>query len=259
MVGCPSKSRYDRGRVPADQRGEVQLGRQRHRGEDADHGEPATTQPDLCLRTGGADAEPFGGGRAEHHRRIAGGGRVEPGTAGHARPDGVEQFQVRRPDTDATGLGGRDPIAAVHIRVGQLRRSRRPAGPGRSGRSSPPTPPATGRRRRRGLARRDGEQVGAERGERAGPVRPATRTRCRPPRSSRRCRWRCPARRGTPAVAGYAARRRRPGGRHAVAAGPAPTWLVGSAPVCVWKMSVSPGPSHGNADLGPNSRVGDSG
>ena len=148
-----------------------------------------------------------GRGRAEHHGRVPGGGRVQPGAVGQLGADRAGQVEV----------GGRAPRCRRSPPPGCGRcgtpgrrrpcRSRRPAAPGRSGRSSPPTRRAAWRRSPNMVsARADGQQVGAERGRVAVAGRPGWTRRCRPPRSSRRCRSRCPARTGTPAAAGRAAR-----------------------------------------------------
>src|SRR4029453_15345899 len=95
----------------ADQRGPVQLGRQRHRRQDADHGEPAAPEPHLAA--GLVDAQLGRGGRAEHGGGGGGGGGGGPGALGRGGPPPLREFEVGGGDADPAGLLGGDVVVAV--------------------------------------------------------------------------------------------------------------------------------------------------
>ena len=157
----------------AHQCGLVDLRRQRHWPQDADHGEILAAQVDLGSRLDAIDPEGPRGHRAQHDGRIAPGRRVEERSVGHAAAERAEQ----------PGLGGEHGDAAAvdggHQGCPQHGRSRHvPDRRHRLDRRDVPDH-GLGRQRQRGgraigaLAGGDREQVGlgAELAEQIGPGR----------------------------------------------------------------------------------------
>src|SRR4029453_18466711 len=73
----------------ADQRGAVQFRRQRHRIQDADHGDPPAPPPHLAADA--VDAQLGRGGGAKHGGRVAGGGGIQPAALGQGGADRLWQ------------------------------------------------------------------------------------------------------------------------------------------------------------------------
>ena len=63
------------------------------------------------------DAQPFGGGRAEHRDRLAGGALVEPGAACDAGVEDGQQVQAGGLHLEAAGVAHRDHRVAVDVLV----------------------------------------------------------------------------------------------------------------------------------------------
>src|SRR5262249_42244341 len=72
----------------------------------ADEGEPRAAEPHLGAGGGAGHAEALGGHRPEHHRRVPGGGLVEPGAAGQVRAHGGGQVGPRGEHRQVAGLVG---------------------------------------------------------------------------------------------------------------------------------------------------------
>ena len=97
----------DRGRVTveaevglgggeADEHGAVDLGGQHGGAENSGDVEPLPAQPDALAGVDAVDAEPLGGGGAEHRDRLALGRRVEVGAAGDRGADDGQERERRR-------------------------------------------------------------------------------------------------------------------------------------------------------------------
>ena len=162
----------DRGRViveaevglgggEADEHGAVDLGGEHGGAEDSRDVEPLPAQPDALAGVDAVDAEPLGGGGAEHRDRLSLGRRVEVGAAGDRGADGGQERERRRLDAERSCLGGGDERAAVD-------RGARAARVGDLGDGADASDHARRRDRElcgvagEGLAGGDGEQVGSE-------------------------------------------------------------------------------------------------
>src|SRR5262249_32709299 len=117
--GVPVEPQLRGGGGPADQGGLVQFGGGRAGRREAGAGDPVPAEPDLGGGGGAGHAEAPGGGRAEHYRRVAGGGRVEPGAGGQAGADGGGQVGLGGEHGQVAVLVGGDEVAAVHVDVRQ--------------------------------------------------------------------------------------------------------------------------------------------
>ena len=135
-----------------DQRRLVELGREDHRVEDPDDRERPAAERHVDAVGERADAEPPGGRRAEHDRRVALRRRVEPPPLADRRGHRVEQVEVGRDHGDAAGLALGDLVGPAHGRVDRAGRPR-PRSRWGCGRSSRPTRRAACPRRRRAPAR----------------------------------------------------------------------------------------------------------
>src|SRR5262249_21553810 len=163
--GVPVEPQLRGGGGPADQGGVVQFGGERDRAEDAGDGEPVPAEPDLGGGGGAGHAEGPGGGRAEHYRGVADGGRVEPGAGGQAGADSGGQVGLGGEHGQVAVLVGGDEVAAVHVDVRQ-----RGGGGDRGDRGDPADHAGRGGGQVRlpaeqVLARGDPQQVGAQPGE----------------------------------------------------------------------------------------------
>ena len=101
----------------ADQRRRVDVGGQRRRLEDADHGEPLPAEPHPRRRVEGVDRR-AGRRRRRRARRSAAGRRVvEEPAVGELAADRVEHVDVGGDHDDAAGDGLVDEVGAPHRRV----------------------------------------------------------------------------------------------------------------------------------------------
>ena len=145
----------------ADEHRAVDLGRQRRGAEDSRDVEPLAAQPDALAGVDAVDAEPLGGGGAEHRDRLSLGRRVEVGAAGDRGADHWQERERSRLHGQRSCLCGGDERAAVD-------RGARAARVGNLGdRADASDHPRCGDRELcgvagEGLAGCDGEQVGAE-------------------------------------------------------------------------------------------------
>ena len=113
------------------------------------HCPPRNTSTDGSARH---DAQPLGGHRPEHHRRVALGGGVEEPARPHRAPQHPEQVGAGRLHRDPARLRLGDEVGAAD--GGRTRsRWRSPTPPARCARSCPPTPRAGPRPRRTGSGR----------------------------------------------------------------------------------------------------------
>ena len=209
VEALPSAPRRSLGDRPADQRRPVELGRERHRVEDADDGEPAIADPDLRAGT-----------RSMPRRSAASAPSTTAGQRSVAASRNRPRCSVRRQRAEQVGLGRRSRRCRRSPRRDES--VRRTVALGRVGRRRHDSTGADAPDHRRrassgsvglvaeeasGRARPSAGSCRAGRAARAG--RPGWTRRCRPPPPAPRCRSRCRAPTGPPA----AARVRRPSQR----------------------------------------------
>jgi hypothetical protein len=104
----------------ADQRGLVDLGRERHRTQDADHGEVPPAQVYLGVGVYLGDAERPGRDRAEDRGRIPGRGRVQERACGQAAAEGAEQPGLGGQHRDASAVHGGHGRGTPHGGAGHV-------------------------------------------------------------------------------------------------------------------------------------------
>ena len=106
--------------MPPDQRAKVELWYEGNWVQDAHDGEPSPTEPDLHISVDGIDAEALGRLGPKDSGRVLSGCLVEPCSGGYRGANGVEQVGTHRVGPDSAGLGGRDLIGTVYLRVREL-------------------------------------------------------------------------------------------------------------------------------------------